>query len=91
MAQIDPKAYEAVAKLHSEVLAHTARRKSFADNPMETLADAGLSADDIPSKLLDTLGDMSFEELSVVARVGSALLDSGFSPVPDPGTSGIII
>jgi len=91
MAEIDPGVYEAVAKLHSEVLAHTARRKSFADNPMETLEEVGIAADDLPSKLLDTLTDLSFEELSVVARVGAALLEEGFSGMPGPGTTEIII
>ena len=81
----------AVAKLHSDVLAHAAMRKSFADDPMEALAGAGIAAADLPSKLLDTLADMSFEELGVVARVGAALLDSGFSGVPATGTSEIII
>jgi hypothetical protein len=87
----DPNVYEAVARLHSEVLADTAKRQSFADDSMGALAEAGIAADDIPAKLLETLSGLSFEELSVVARVNEALMEEGFSGRPGPTTTEIII
>ena len=67
---------DAVSKLATEVLARPTTRRSFATDPLGTLERAGIAADEIPPQVLDTLSDMSYEELGIVGSVAQSLIES---------------
>jgi hypothetical protein len=77
---------EAVSRLATEVLARPVRRKSFAADPLGTLKAAGIDEQALPGRLLDTLADLSDEELRIVGKVAQSLVDS---KIPT-GKSGLI-
>ena len=87
--EYDSTAVSAVSRIATEVLARPTLRKSFAADPVGTLERAGIDSGAIPDRLLDTLADLSYEELEVVSRVNRSLLDSG-APVPPGYEHGII-
>jgi hypothetical protein len=70
---------EALAKL-GQLLRDPKGRKSFWLNPDETLEKAGISPDDIPAGVRDTLNDLSYEELRVLARVNASLDEAEVPP-----------
>jgi hypothetical protein len=80
------KAAEAISTIASKVLASAALRKSFAADPLGTLERAGIDIRAIPERILDTLAELSYEELGVVARVNQTLIESGIAaePVGEP-------
>jgi hypothetical protein len=70
---------DAVSRLATEVLARPTTRRSFATDPLGTLERAGIDAHEIPEGVLDTLSDMSYEELGIVGSVTQSLIDSGIT------------
>jgi hypothetical protein len=70
---------DAVSRLATEVLARPTMRRSFATDPLGTLERARIDATAIPQGVLDTLADMSYEELAIVGTVAQSLIDSGMA------------
>jgi hypothetical protein len=70
---------DAVSRLATEVLVRPTMRRSFATDPLGTLERAGIEATAIPQGVLDTLADMSYEELGIVGSVAQSLVDSGIA------------
>ena len=70
---------DAMAKLDrlSSVLEKGATRRAFHTNPWKALTEADIARDpnenDSFNVLVDTLAEMSFEELSVVGRFGDGI------------------
>lgn len=67
------------AKL-GEVLRDPKQRKAFWLDPEKALGNVGLDPNDIPAAVRETLHDLSYEELRVLARVNASLDDAGVSP-----------
>jgi len=70
---------EAFAKL-GQILGDPKQRKSFWLDPEKALDTVGLDANDIPAAVRETLLDLSYEELRVLARVNASLNEAGVSP-----------
>ncbi len=69
------------------VLADPEQRKRFADDPEETLNTAKVSIADIPSPVLDVLKGLSQEELELLGRLQTTLVENGlFFDVPGHGS-----
>jgi hypothetical protein len=77
---------DAVSRLATEVLARPTVRRSFATDPLGTLERTGIDVTAIPEGVLDTLADMSYEELGIVGSVAQSLIDSRITL----GSSGLI-
>jgi hypothetical protein len=60
-----------------EVLRDPKQRKAFWLDPEGTLAKIGVDPDEIPERVRDTLHDLSYEELRVLARVNASLDEAG--------------
>ena len=69
----------AFAKL-GEILGDPKQRKSFWLDPEKELARVGLDPNDIPAGVRETLHDLSYEELRVLARVNASLDEAGVPP-----------
>lgn len=57
-------------RLHSPVF-----RKSFAYNPLSALERAGISTANIPGAVLDSLAELSRDELDTLGRISAKLKD----------------
>ena len=67
-----------------DVLADSRLRKAFWTDPDRTLEQQGVKKDRIPAEVLDTLQDLSFEELRFLSRFREPLLravDRGVDPI----------
>ncbi len=63
-----------------EVLRDPKQRKSFWLDPEKALGEVGIDPNDIPAAVRETLQDLSYEELRVLARVNASLDEAGVSP-----------
>jgi hypothetical protein len=54
-------------------MARVAFRKSFNNDPIGTIHRAGMDLKKIPSEMLDTLAELSAEELEIFTRVAARL------------------
>ena len=68
-----------VTDIARKVLADPEMRRTFADDPRATLQRAGIDAEAVPDRLLETLTGLSYDELGVVARMNETLVDIGFT------------
>jgi hypothetical protein len=72
-----PEAMAAVARL-STIIADPEMRRAFVTDPSGTLERAGVNAEYIPQRLLETLMSLGEDELEVLARMCEDLTESGF-------------
>jgi hypothetical protein len=70
---------EAFAKL-GNLLRDPEQRKQFWLDPAKALSNVGVRPDDIPESVRNTLHDLSYEELRVLARVNQSLDEAGVDP-----------
>ena len=83
---------EAAAELKklADVIADPGQRKSFAADPDGTLDRVDVKPEAIPENVLTTLKGLNQEELRVLARLNSTLLESGLSAeAGDQGSLGM--
>jgi hypothetical protein len=80
---------EAVNELRkfSELIADPGQRKAFASDPDGTLDRVEVNPEAIPENVLGTLKGLSQEELRVLARLNTTLLESGLSTEVRDGAS----
>ena len=64
----------------AEMLSDPAFRKSFAANPDAAMQGQGLDRSKIPQPLLNTLFDLSHEELRALITTRDALSEAGGTP-----------
>jgi len=75
----------ALAKVQA-VLADPEQRKSFVEGPEDTMRKADVPMDDIPSPVLDALKALSRDELELLGRLQTTLIDNGlYIKLPDGG------
>ena len=75
----DPTQAAAELKKLADVIADPGQRKSFAADPDGTLDRVDVKPEAIPENVLSTLKGLSQEELRVLSRLNSSLLESGLS------------
>ncbi len=69
------------------VLADPEQRKRFAKDPEATLSTAEVPIKDIPPPVLDVLRGLSDEELDLIGRLQTTLVENGlYIDVPGHGT-----
>ncbi len=72
-----------------DVIKDPGQRQSFAANPDQTLQQRNVNTGAIPGQVVDVLKGLSPDELGLLARFHSTLIDSGLSSdVPDSGQFG---
>jgi hypothetical protein len=60
-------------------------RAQFAKDPDGALSERGISGGDIPGNVMDFLRSLSEEELDLVGRLGSVMIDAGLYERTDRG------
>ena len=61
-----------------DIIRNQQTRTQFTQDPRRTMQDAGANPDDVPGEVWTTVTDMSFEELTTIADLGSALSATGW-------------
>jgi hypothetical protein len=73
--QVDIKDREKIMQIISD----PGSRKKFKDNSKKALKDAGVAEGPIVDQLVETLTEMSPEELAVIAKLNKKLVDMGLT------------
>jgi hypothetical protein len=79
MEQGDEKGSSELIRL-GQLLGNPFFRKAFSNNPGGALAQEGLKRESIHSDVLETLADLSHEELRALSRLKEIMKKSGASP-----------
>ena len=62
-------------------------RKSFTGDPRGTLEKAGVNLEVVPKEVVDTLSELTYEELALLSRIGESFTRAGLvmEEYPDGG------
>ena len=89
MEQTRPEREELAAEFAkvARVVRRPALRKSFIVDPVGTLEREGVNLRVIPEHVVDTLAELSYDELGLVSRFNDTLVRSGLAVGKYPDTS----
>jgi hypothetical protein len=70
-----------------QLIAAPDQRKSFTGDSRGTLEKAGVNLEVIPKEVVDTLAELSYDELALLSRIGESFARAGLvlEDLPDGG------